>query len=213
MIRWHRQVVRGRNARVDAACQIVFRPVARAEVAARPVGCRGRRVRGRHVARQASQMRADTDQNRVFRLDRAVPVLRVRRLLMHGGIRIGRGGIPGSAPARSSGPRGVRLTINIGAPRHSTTICCPTAIFEMSISMGAPAAITSADGFMESISGQAMAPAPIAAPDTAMRDRRSRRLGSGPDEAACDIIGRVRLTPIPVNRGHSGDFATVPGRR
>src|ERR1700733_15989060 len=54
------------------------------------------------------------------------------------------------------------------------------------MSMGAPAAITSADGFMESLSAHAIPPAPIAALAIVMRERRSRRLGWASDGIACD---------------------------
>jgi hypothetical protein len=76
--------------------------------------------------------------------------------------------------------------MKIGLPRHSTTICWPGAIGVRSTSFGAPAAITSAEGSIESISAQPIAAPPIAAPAPAIRARKSRRVLSGCPDAACD---------------------------
>jgi aryl-alcohol dehydrogenase-like predicted oxidoreductase len=70
---------------------------------------------------------------------------------------------------------GGRLTTRIGFSRHSTMICWPGCIWEMSTSTGEPAAIVSAAGSIESRNGQATAQAPTAALVRVTSVRKSRR--------------------------------------
>jgi len=76
--------------------------------------------------------------------------------------------------------------MNTGLPRHFTVTAAPTAIGAMSTSM-LDSASTSADGFIWSISGQAMAPAPTASVDQVTRSRKSRRVTPSDGLAESDI--------------------------
>jgi hypothetical protein len=72
----------------------------------------------------------------------------------------------------------VRRRTKIELPRHSTMICWPGASGVRSTSFGAPAAMTSAEGSMESISVQPIARPPI-------RAGKFRRVPFGPIDAVC----------------------------
>src|SRR5579863_656453 len=84
----YRQIVGRRHPRKYAAGRIVFRPVARAEIATGPVGDRSGEARLRVEQRDAAKVCADTDQDAQFRLDRARGVGGVGRLLLMLGVRI-----------------------------------------------------------------------------------------------------------------------------
>src|ERR1700727_1102518 len=59
-----------------------------AEVTTRPIRDRRCWIRLRPIPRQAAKMRADANQNGIFRLDGPVPVLCIGRLLMGFGVRV-----------------------------------------------------------------------------------------------------------------------------
>src|SRR6185437_7459480 len=79
--------------------------------------------------------------------------------------------------------------MKIGRLRHSTMICDPGWMPEMSISIGAPAASVSLAGFMLVISGQTEQAAPIPATAVAASERKSRRV---PPSGPCASIGPGR---------------------
>ena len=79
--------------------------------------------------------------------------------------------------------------MRIGEPRQRTMICWPSAILLRSISIGAPAAITSAAGFMVSIIGHAKAAAPMAAVAPVTSFRKSRRGAIGPPFMVSVVMG------------------------
>ena len=69
------------------------------------------------------------------------------------------------------------VPIHIELPRQRTTTCSPAAILLTPMTIGAPAVITAAEGFIESSSAQAAAAAPpmtAVAPVTSVR--KSRRV-------------------------------------
>ena len=70
--------------------------------------------------------------------------------------------------------------------------------------MGTPAAITSADGFMESTNAQAMEAPNSPAPAMGMSVRRSRRVGSG-----VWVVPRTRLRYLQTCSLHRALSATV----
>src|SRR5579872_6588935 len=69
MMRRHGQIERRRNALKHAAGEIVSRAVARAEIAARPIGDGVAGAGIRHVFRDAAEMGANADDHQIFRLD------------------------------------------------------------------------------------------------------------------------------------------------
>jgi hypothetical protein len=84
--------------------------------------------------------------------------------------------------------------MKIGRLRQVTRSCCPGFTGDRSISTGAPAAITSADGFIESINGQIAAAVPTtpSAPET--RNRKSRRVSRAP--LGCSLlVVMARISP------------------
>ena len=87
------EVRRRRNAFVHAAGEIELGLVARAEKTAEPVRTQVRRRNFRAECRRAAQVCADADGNEDFRLDRAVLVFCVGRLVIDCGFRIGELGI------------------------------------------------------------------------------------------------------------------------
>src|SRR5437763_11481165 len=86
----HRQVVRRRHARIYPARRVVFRAVARTKITAGAIGHWRRRACIRIKQWDATEMRADADQHAEFRLERAVPIGGIGRLLQRFGIRIGK---------------------------------------------------------------------------------------------------------------------------
>src|SRR5689334_18799736 len=71
--------------------------------------------------------------------------------------------------------------MKIGLPRQNTLITCPSAIGEISTSIGAPAAIVEASGFICEINGTNVARVPIAPTAPVAIKRKSRRVGSAED--------------------------------
>src|ERR1051326_5938018 len=89
VVRRPRQFGGPRHAAIDATGRVIFGAVARTEIAADPVRHRRGLTGIRIEQRNAAEMGADTDQHAEFRLERAVPILRVGRLLHLLGIRVG----------------------------------------------------------------------------------------------------------------------------
>src|ERR1700730_11833949 len=80
---------------------------------------------------------------------------------------------------------------------------CPSAIGVRSTSIGAPAAMVEASGFIWETNGQRVATPPTAAAAPVATKRKSRRVGC-PAEAAVDTI------PIPFSAAAGG---TAPGNQ
>src|SRR3954471_18747183 len=78
--------------------------------------------------------------------------------------------------------------MKIGLPRQNTLITWPAAIGARSTSIGAPAAMVEASGFICATSGTSTAAAPTAPATPVAMKRKSRRVGS-----AEDVIVTVRL--------------------
>ena len=107
-------------------------------------------------------------------LDRAVFVLRVRRLLRARAVGIGDAIVDPLDRLRASPACGARPST--GLPRHSTVIFWPGSSLLMSTSTGAPAAFARSDGNMLTTNGTAAAPAatPLATVVAVRRKRRFR---------------------------------------
>src|SRR6516162_2525634 len=71
--------------------------------------------------------------------------------------------------------------MKIGLLRQNTLITCPSAIGARSTSMGAPAAMVEASGFICATSGHSAPAVPTAAATPVAINRKSRRLGSVED--------------------------------
>src|SRR3954467_12494986 len=78
--------------------------------------------------------------------------------------------------------------MKIGLPRQNTLITWPSATGARSTSIGAPAAMVEASGFICAINGTSAAAAPTAPTAPVAMKRKSRRVGS-----AEDVIVTVRL--------------------
>src|SRR5215475_2731866 len=65
----------------------------------------------------------------------------------------------------------------MGLPRQNTLMSCPSAIGDRSTSIGAPAAIVEASGFIWETNGQRVAKPPTAAAAPVATKRKSRRVG------------------------------------
>src|SRR6516225_6870465 len=77
--------------------------------------------------------------------------------------------------------------MKIGLLRQNTLITCPSAMGERSTSMGAPAAMVEASGFICATSGHSAPMTPTAAAAPVAMKRKSRRVGSVADSVA-DIM-------------------------
>ena len=88
MIGRNGEVIGRGNALEHAAGEIVFRPVAGAEEAARPIRRRVGRIGFRVKQRNAAKVGADADDHQNLRFDRTAPVGCVGRLLRLLGVRI-----------------------------------------------------------------------------------------------------------------------------
>src|SRR5690348_14884392 len=73
--------------------------------------------------------------------------------------------------------------MKIGLPRQNTLITWPSAIGVRSTSIGAPAAMVEASGFICETSGTAAKPAAMAPTAPVAMKRKSRRVGSAEDVA------------------------------
>src|SRR5260370_37128573 len=69
----------------------------------------------------------------------------------------------------------------MGLPRQNTLMSCPSAIGARSTSIGAPAAIVEASGFIWETNGQSVANPPTAAAHPVATKRKSRRVESTED--------------------------------
>jgi hypothetical protein len=81
VIRRDWEVVRRRHTAKYASGQVIFRTMAGAKIATRPIGRRGSRVRLRFKERNASKMRAYADDDAELGFDRTMPIADVGRLL------------------------------------------------------------------------------------------------------------------------------------
>src|SRR5712675_2778384 len=75
----------------------------------------------------------------------------------------------------------VRWLMKIGLPRQNTLMSCPSAIGARSTSIGAPAAMVEASGFIWETNGQSAATPPTAAAAPVATKRKSRRVESTED--------------------------------
>src|SRR4029077_7204771 len=75
----------------------------------------------------------------------------------------------------------------IGLPRQNTLMSCPSAIGFKSTSIGAPAAIVAASGFIWATNGQMVAAVPTAATAPVATKRKSRRVGWSAEDAVVTI--------------------------
>src|SRR5829696_1008976 len=82
--------------------------------------------------------------------------------------------------------------MKIGLPRQNTLITWPSVMGARSTSIGAPAAMVDASGFICATSGTSTAAAPIAPTAPVPMKRKSRRVGS-----AEDVIVTVQASPRP----------------
>src|ERR1700758_1120976 len=88
----------------------------------------------------------------------------------------------------------------MGLPRQNTLMSCPEAIGVRSTSIGAPAAIVEASGFIWEMNGQSVATPPTAAAAPVATKRKSRRVVSAEDA--------VVTIPNPFSAAAGG---TAPG--
>src|SRR5215475_15512701 len=75
----------------------------------------------------------------------------------------------------------------MGLPRQNTLMSCPSAIGDRSTSIGAPAAIVEASGFIWDTKGQSVATPPTAAAAPVATKRKSRRVGWSAEDAVVTI--------------------------
>src|SRR5215467_10853280 len=75
----------------------------------------------------------------------------------------------------------------MGLPRQNTLMSCPSAIGARSTSIGAPAAIVEASGFIWEMNGQAVNTVPTAAAAPVATKRKSRRVGWSAEDAVVTI--------------------------
>src|SRR6201747_1329976 len=85
----------------------------------------------------------------------------------------------------------------MGLPRQNTLMSCPEAIGARSTSIGAPAAMVAASGFIWATSGHTVAAAPTAATAPVATKRKSRRVGCSAEDAVVTI-------PSPFSSAASG---------
>src|SRR3981081_152436 len=81
----------------------------------------------------------------------------------------------------------VRWLMKIGLPRQNTLMSCPEAIGARSTSIGAPAAMVEASGFIWEMNGQRVAAPPPAAAAPVATKRKSRRVGCSAEDAVVTI--------------------------
>ena len=140
------------------AGEVEARVVARAVVAARPVGAHVGGGADLLLERgRAAEVGADALDDEELGLDRALRALHVVGLL--GGLRLRIGQERRRSARAASSISGVRRRTQTGLPRHSTVICWPGSSLQMSTSTGAPAASARALGNQLSRNGAATPPA------------------------------------------------------
>src|SRR5260370_4071450 len=81
-------------------------------------------------------------------------------------------------------------------PRQNTFMSCPEAIGVRSTSIGAPAAIVDASGFIWETNGQSVATPPTAAAHPVATKRKSRRVGCSAADAVVTITTLSKLQPV-----------------
>src|SRR5215813_786233 len=107
----------------------------------------------------------------------------------------------------------VRWLTKIGLPRQNTLMTWPSAMGVRSTSMGTPAAIVEASGFIWAISGTSVAPAPIAPTAAVATKRKSRRVGSAADMVVTVSVLSVLHTVHPLSGAISGPPGATRRRR
>src|SRR5215831_9090044 len=88
--------------------------------------------------------------------------------------------------------------MKIGLPRQNTLMSCPSAIGERSTSIGAPAAIVEASGFIWEMNGQRETTPPTAATAPVATKRKSRRVGWSAEDAVVVTIPNPFSSSQPV---------------
>src|SRR6516165_4456796 len=94
----------------------------------------------------------------------------------------------------------------MGLPRQNTLMSCPSAIGDKSTSIGAPAAIVEASGFIWEMNGQAVNTVPTAAAAPVATKRKSRRVGWSAEDAVVTIPNPF-LAPPRWNRPEARERA------
>jgi hypothetical protein len=100
----------------------------------------------------------------------------------------------------------VRWKTKIGFERQNTLMICPSAIGARSTSIGAPAAMVEASGFICAISGTSIAAAPTAPTAPVATYRKSRRVCSAEDTVVTSWVlssGWLILPPAAGARDRS----------
>src|SRR5712672_4513556 len=82
---------------------------------------------------------------------------------------------------------------------------CPSAIGVRSTSIGAPAAIVEASGFIWEINGQRVATPPTAATAPVATKRKSRRVGWSAEDAVVTIPNPFQAAPVEPPPGRSDE--------
>src|SRR6266702_3009564 len=77
--------------------------------------------------------------------------------------------------------------MKIGLPRQNTLMSCPSATGLRSTSIGAPAAMVEASGFIWEMKGQSTAALPTAAAAPVATNKKSRRVGWSAEDAVVTI--------------------------
>src|SRR5215468_3214982 len=93
----------------------------------------------------------------------------------------------------------------MGLPRQNTLMSWPSAIGERSTSIGAPAAIVEASGFIWEMKGQSETTPPTAAAAPVATKRKSRRVGWSAEDAVVTI-------PNPFIAAAGGTAPATPKR-
>src|SRR5258707_4388768 len=86
--------------------------------------------------------------------------------------------------------------MKLGLPRQNTLMSCPEAIGVRSTSIGAPAAIVDASGFIWETNGQSVATPPTAAAHPVATKRKSRRVRCSAPDAVVTITTLSQLQPV-----------------
>src|SRR5215467_6682661 len=89
----------------------------------------------------------------------------------------------------------------MGLPRQNTLMSCPSAIGARSTSIGAPAAIVEASGFIWEMNGQAVNTVPTAAAAPVATKRKSRRVGWSAEDAVVTMPTLSLVRPVEPPQG------------
>src|SRR5215831_3809311 len=99
--------------------------------------------------------------------------------------------------------------MKIGLPRQNTLMSCPSAIGERSTSIGAPAAMVEASGFIWEMKGQSADAPPTAAAAPVATNKKSRRVGWSAEDAVVTI---PTLSSCAPGGTAPGGAQKVPGK-